>query len=295
MADGGEGTPPYVNDRNVILSCDSIGQSNTDLMSRHILDRSSYTLGQEILTAINADKKARFYIGIGGTMTCDGGAGMLQALGAKFYENGKEIDHPITPRLLTRVDKIDLSGLPMKLMKQKLHLLADTFATLLPPGLSALDFCRQKGADAEDIEIIKDGLENLLRLTNPKPLSEIDGAGGGIGFALASVIGLPYSLGAETIIKSKKYKWNEIDLIITGEGSIDNQTKGGKVVEVMRRVAEKRGIAFAAIGGYVEPQLRAKNIISTIDTPNQFNKSLANQRLFDAAKRLYMNYINNFT
>lgn len=292
MADGGEGTPDTVFGYPVIRSCDHIGWDNAGLVRKSILDRSSYALGEYLMheygperqtggTAAPAiNESSPGWIAIGGTITSDGGAGMLQALGMRFYDaEGREIATHITPRKLADVSKVEMSEEEREYWLKRLRALSDVEASLTGPGLCALDFAAQKGATPEDIETIRRGLKWFASLAASGKSSPIDGAGGGIGFAIASVLGCPYSNGAETILESKNIEWREFSLVITGEGRIDRQTGGGKVVDAVRRAAESHGVRCVAVGGYVIPELRSRNVFTTISNPSEYNSSLAAQRL----------------
>lgn len=292
MADGGEGTPDTVCGSPVVRSSDHVGWNNSALARKPILNRSSYPLGQYLMQEYGprsrqdslgdktTDGSRKIWIAIGGTLTSDGGAGMLQALGMRFYDaEGRKITVPVTPRMLVDVSRVEMSKEDREYWRERLRALSDVEASLTGPGLSALDFADQKGATPEDIEIIRRGLKRFAGLAAPSKSSPIDGAGGGIGFAISSVLGCPYCNGAETILQSKKINWKEISLVITGEGRIDRQTCGGKVVDTVRRAAESHGVRCVAVGGYVIPELRSADVISTIDDPSQYDSSLAAKRL----------------
>lgn len=283
MADGGEGMPASLGGVPVISSCDYVGIASAQLCAMPLPDRSSYALGEAICRICSGGAK-RVFVAVGGTMVADGGAGMLQALGACYYDaSGQLIASQITPRLLANVSRIDLSALEKTGWRDTLTALSDVEASLTGPGLSALDFLTQKGASPEEAVLIAGSLRRFAMLAAPGRSSAIDGAGGGIGFALASAIGASWRLGAEAMAETLDVPWQRVKLIVSGEGSIDSQTAGGKVVETMRREASKRGISFAAIGGYVEPTLRTTAMVSTIGRREDYDPALAATRLRSAA------------
>ena len=229
------------------------------------------------------------YVGIGGTATCDGGAGMLQSLGARFFDSaGREMTADITPAMLPCISSADLSALHREPWHERLTGLSDVRASLLPPGLSALDFAAQKGARPADMPVLAAGLANLRRVLGMNACSPYDGAGGGVGFALATVIGAEVLPGAATILDSKEIDWTSITLVITGEGRIDRQTAGGKVVDTLCFRARSLGIPSLSIGGYAEPAMRSgwpHAVISTIDSPAAYSPTLAADRLRTALER----------
>lgn len=291
MADGGEGMPDSLGDFPVVSSSSFVGAANEALCSRPLLDRSSHELGRFLMQNYGpqkVDAPERVWVAVGGTMTADAGAGLLEALGARFFDlNGELISQPISPRMLPQVGEVDFSAIDMEYWRKHLFALADVEASLLGPGLSALDFIAQKGASAADAEIIRTGFYNFAKIAAGSRHSAIDGAGGGLGFALATALGCSFGSGAQTMLDYVGIPWEQIMAVVSGEGRIDNQTKGGKVVETLRREAEKRNIPFFAIGGYVEPHLRSERCVSTIESLRDYNPDLAEERLRNAATRLF--------
>lgn len=288
MADGGEGTPHILCGHKVIVSHDYIGRQCYG--DTPVMHRSSYPLGEAVQQELALGKP--FYIGIGGTATVDGGAGLLQALGAVFhYADGSVIRGRVTPAMLPSVSRIDLPENLRTLLAGRATLLYDVAATLHGPGLSTLDFARQKGATADDIPVICAGLVNLERLLQPARHAPCDGAGGGVGFALGAIAGADAEQGALAILRSKEIDWQRIALVISGEGRIDRQTAGGKVPQLLRREAEKRGIPFVGIGGYVTPDAAESCYISTIDDPRDFDPLAAPLRLRSALHKYFASHI----
>ncbi len=281
MADGGEGTPRSLGGRSVILSSDFAGFGSTSLAGKSLMGRSSFPLGREILR----HGSEPIYIAIGGTATSDGGAGLLQALGARFFGPQGEILRPITPADLPSLVRIDTSGLA----HPELTGLSDVRAALLPPGLSALDFARQKGASDADMKMLEAGLRRLAELLPDSPPGPHAGAGGGIGYALESVLKAPVADGAVAVLEAQHIPWQRVSLIITGEGRIDAQTAGGKVVKALTDKARQLAVPVIAIGGYVEPHLRSRNVVSTIDSPDEYDPALAASRLHGAALKIANN------
>lgn len=251
MADGGDGTAEVL--RNLLPDCNVVEAHQyigPERFSAPPMMRSSYALGAAVMNA--ATKDAPVYVGIGGTGCCDGGAGMLQAMGLKAYRrDGSEILEPLCPANLTEIDHVDKAQLTFDV---KLIVLSDVEATLLPDndgGLSALDFAMQKGFSPVETGKLYQCLSHWKRIISPDISSAIDGAGGGTGFALGAVMGAEIRQGASFIADSYNLLVGNEGLIITGEGCIDRQTQGGKVVEELYRRAREKGIPFIAVGGKV--------------------------------------------
>lgn len=254
MADGGDGTAALLARRlppgcAVVESHACIGpQCFGDAAP---MDRSSCAFGHAIALALHTHDHV--LAAIGGTACCDGGAGMLQALGLKAYDaDGRLIDTPLTPRMLPRVARTDLSGL---CLGARITALSDVQASLVPsPGvaLSALDFAPQKGFTADELPLLRSALLHWGRIVAPGRSSAIDGAGGGIGHALATVLGADVRSGAQYMLDIYARDLASASLIITGEGRIDRQTGAGKVVAAVADLAARRGIPVLAVAGSVE-------------------------------------------
>ncbi len=250
MADGGEGTAeilaPLIDDgENVVESWAFTGPQcygRTPAMQR-----SSYALGAAIKRGTDT------YVAIGGTACCDGGAGMLQALGMRAYDAaGQLIERPLTPELLHAVRRVDLSGLE----RHSGHLmgLADVGASLLPSHgrLSALDFAAQKGFKPSQMPRLRQALEHWARLTGGNAAAAFTGAGGGIGYALSLIPDTRIVMGSELIFSKLAPPLGRARLVVTGEGCVDRQTAMGKVVATVARHASEAGVPVLAVGGRVE-------------------------------------------
>lgn len=250
MADGGEGTAAALPGFCVVESAAVIGHCSP-ISKQPILRRSSYNLGKAIRRALESDAE-KVYVAVGGTATADCGAGMLQALGALFHDaNGSRIFEALCPQTIRRIASVDLS--PLQEIRGRLCLLSDVEASLCGLGLSALDFLRQKGASTKDAIIIKYALTHMQSLIGGE--SPYDGAGGGIGYALASAIGCEAYSGAEFVLDHLPVDWSRVELVATGEGSIDGQSLGGKVVGCILRKCEQMGIPAVAFGGRVAAEI----------------------------------------
>lgn len=242
MADGGEGTAAalarmydlrrepavpecYVNEDGTIGVIEAGVLTYGSTRSRDIvMGRDSTELGEALRRVMDGyPQMDTLYLGIGGTGTCDGGAGMVRVLGRYGLE--------------TRARRC-LVGL------------CDVRVPLIAPigEPSALMFAPQKGALPEDLPLLAERLRKWQELW-PGRSSVYDGAGGGLGFALASVLGARCVDGAAYLAKS--IRWEGIDLVVSGEGRIDEQTGQGKVVDTLRRLAGAHGVPFLAFGGCV--------------------------------------------
>ncbi len=227
------------------------------------MTRSSYPLGEAMLSIIRNDNPSLLYIGIGGTSTVDGGAGFLQALGYRFFSGSSELSSPITAGNLASITRISPPGattLP------RIIALSDVNAPLVAPegSPSSLTFAPQKGATKAEISSLSESLTRMSSLLPPTG-SRCDGAGGGIGYALA-IIGAETTSGASFIIGLADIPSLRPDIIITGEGSLDSQTSMGKAVSALADYGIRNGIPVLAVGGRVLPDFKLQGIAATFST-----------------------------
>jgi len=253
MADGGDGTADVLaallpHGHSVVESHLHIGPDC--FLGVEPMCRSSLAFGKALAEALRSN--SHVYATIGGTACCDGGAGMLQALGMKAYRpDGSEITVPLSPRLLPEIAATDLSCLPDS---KRITVLSDVYASLTPDGqhtLSALDFAGQKGFASYDMHGLTEALIHWQNIVAGGRRSEIDGAGGGIGFALAAVLGSRAIAGAAFVADLYDMPFAGAGLVISGEGRIDTQTGAGKAVSEIAARAAACGTPFLAIGGSV--------------------------------------------
>lgn len=206
---------PLVQDRQDILGSDTRG------------------LGEQILHALDRGAR-RLLIGLGGSATNDGGAGMLQALGARFLDrDGREL--AATPRALQALARVDLGGLDPRLPGVACEAICDVTNPLTgAQGASAI-YGPQKGADAGHVAL----LDALLGRYAEAIEAEVGrrgrdlpgaGAAGGLGFALATVLGARLRPGIDVVMDAcgLGQALDGADLAITGEGRLDLQSLNGK-------------------------------------------------------------------
>jgi glycerate kinase len=198
------------------------------------LKTSTYGLGLLIKEVIVKGYK-NIVVGLGGSATNDGGAGMLQAMGAQFYHQGSLILSPMNGETLGMVESIDLSQLAI-LTKDVTFVIASDVKNLLLGQFGASHvFAKQKGATSDDVIKLESNVNHYAKLIeeSTKKISHNtpgSGAAGGVGFAFLCCLNAKlYSgidvimdlLGLDDAIKSS-------DLVIVGEGKLDEQTMFGK-------------------------------------------------------------------
>lgn len=215
-----------------------------------VMDASSWSFGRLLRDVVLRLKPSTLYIGVGGTSTGDGGAGMFQALGARLTDcNGVEIRETVTPRMLSRIEAIDRG---MMIPLPPVVVLSDVDVPLVDEAgkPSSLSFAPQKGATEADVADLGEGLRYWARVAGLGK-SRFAGAGGGLGGALMSLPGSRGELGAEWIIRESRLWDNAPGMIITGEGSVDGQTAMGKIAGILAAEGMRRGIPVIAVGGRV--------------------------------------------
>lgn len=220
------------------------------------LTASSRGLGEVIAAALR-EGVASITIGIGGSASTDGGAGMLEALGAIFLDSHR---NDVGPGLagLVALDLVDLTHLNPRLAEVELTVACDVTSPLLGPSGTAAVFGPQKGMDADGVALADKTLETFSGAVEPA-LGVIHrddpgaGAAGGVGWALMC-LGAHYRPGAEVVLgwSDAARRIREASLVITGEGRLDHQTLLGKTPDAVRRMARQAGVPVWAVCGLCE-------------------------------------------
>lgn len=224
---------------------------------RNPLLTTTYGTGELIREAYRRGCR-HFLIGIGGSATNDGGAGCLQALGAHFLDaDGRELS--LGGGALQHLARIDVSALRTNLPDAKFTILCDVTNPLIGAQGASRVFGPQKGADPEMVEQLEAALTHYAQVVERDlgvqvATLEGGGAAGGFGAGMVAAFGAELVPGAPTLMNLLNYeaKLEGVQLLITGEGKIDAQTKGGKAVQRIAAAAKARGIAVIAFAGTVE-------------------------------------------
>jgi glycerate kinase len=221
---------------------------------RNPLHTTSYGTGQLILNALDAGAR-RFVLGVGGSATNDGGAGMLQALGGRLLDAaGAELN--AGGGALAALARIDLSDLDARIKDSVFDIACDVSNPLVgPQGASAI-FGPQKGATPAMVEQLDANLRHYAEVIAHdlgQQVAEVPGAGagGGIGAGMLVFLGGRLRPGSEIVMAAVGLDAAvaDADLVITGEGRIDGQTVHGKTPVGVARVAGRHGKPVIAIAG----------------------------------------------
>ncbi|WP_022794874.1 glycerate kinase [Marinococcus halotolerans] len=205
---------------------------------------TSYGTGELIKACLDYDVD-RLLIGLGGSGTNDGGAGMLQALGGKLLDaNHQEL--PYGGQFLKQLEAMDMTALDPRLEKTEIIGLCDVNNPLTGPWGASYIFGPQKGASKETAASLEEALSTFGRVLNSythKAVSELPymGAAGGLASALEGCLKGRLEPGIQFILKESNFyeRVRDASLVITGEGKIDYQSGSGKTpVGVARAVKE---------------------------------------------------------
>ena len=222
---------------------------------------TTYGTGELIKAAMDRGCR-RLIIGIGGSATNDGGVGMAEAVGVKFLDaNGSQIKRG--GGFLSDLDRIDMSGLDMRVKEAEFVVACDVDNPLTGPRGASAVYGPQKGATPEMVQILDRGLYNLARVIKKDvgvDVNDIPGSGaaGGLGAGLIAFTSAELKKGIEIVIETTglKEKLQGADLVITGEGKTDFQTLFGKTPIGVANCAKENDIPVVIIsGGYSEDAL----------------------------------------
>ncbi|MGK5627659.1 glycerate kinase [Streptomyces sp. URMC 123] len=199
-------------------------------------------------------------LGVGGSATTDGGAGMLSALGARLLDGE---GRPLGPGggALRALGTADLSGLDARLGQTRIVLACDVDNPLTGPDGAAAVYGPQKGATERDVALLDAGLGHwataLEKALGPAAgeAARAPGAGaaGGVGYAALAALGAAFRPGIEVLLEVLGFAaaLDRATLVITGEGSLDEQTLRGKAPAGVARAARARGVEVVAVCGRV--------------------------------------------
>src|SRR5438128_12293865 len=208
----------------------------------------------ELILAAAASGAHRIVIGIGGSATNDGGAGMARALGYRFLDrDGNEL--PEGGAALARLARIDGQTDP-RLIRPAVEVACDVRNPLLgPEGASAI-YGPQKGASPEVVRELDAALARYADVVEAfigRPIRDVPGAGaaGGLGAGLLAFLDARLVSGAKLVLDAVGFERKLVgaSLVITGEGRIDRQSAYGKLTQAVTLAARARGVPVVAVAG----------------------------------------------
>lgn len=218
---------------------------------------TSLGTGELIRSALDAGCR-QIILGVGGSANTDGGAGVLQGLGAILFDaDGNEL--PLGGAALADLASIDFSGFDARLDETRFVLASDVDNPLLGAEGAAAIFGPQKGATPADVATLDSALANFVRVLareiGPRALKAADapgaGAAGGVGYAAIAALAATRRPGIDVVLEFTELaaRLAGADLVITGEGSLDEQSLLGKTPMGVARAAAAAGVPVVAVCG----------------------------------------------
>jgi glycerate kinase len=297
MADGGEGTAEVISnalggswlkcnahdpigreiearygwvDKNKIAVMEMSEAAGMRLLTeneRDPLRATTFGVGEMILTAQRRGA-ADIILGLGGSATNDGGFGMARALGFRFFTNKRARELRSAVGELSKLEQIDQ---PRKLSSPRILAVADVRNPLLGKNGATRIFGPQKGVTPDEIEKLERALAKLAEVVAKQFGFDYRdklgaGAAGGLGFGLMSFCGATIRPGFDVVAESVglEAKMKDVDLVITGEGSLDRQTLEGKTPAGVARLARKLGKRVFAMVGRVTEDREARELFDGV-------------------------------
>jgi len=248
---------------------------------------TTFGVGEMILDSTNRGAK-QITIGLGGSATNDGGFGMARALGFRFFSHGQELADGVNE--LTKLTEIILpekvvGALVSGAQSKDMRLTQPPLQRVLPKMIAAVDvqnpllgengatrvFGPQKGASKDELNVLERALTRLADVVakefdfdyRDKPGA---GAAGGLGFGLMSFCGATIRPGFDVVAEAVglESKMKEVDVVITGEGSLDRQTLEGKTPAGVAKLARKLGKKVFAIAGRYDGDQQVRKLFDDV-------------------------------
>jgi glycerate 2-kinase len=218
---------------------------------------TTYGTGELLAAALDRGVR-RLVLGIGGSATTDGGAGMAAALGVRFLD-GAGAELPPGGAALLRLARVDTAGLDPRLREVAVTVAADVDNPLVGPDGAAHVFAPQKGASPDEVLLLDSALRRYARVLAADlgvDLADTPGAGaaGGLGAGAIAFLGARVRSGIELVLELVGFDRVVVtaDLVVTGEGKLDAQSLRGKAPVGVARAATAHGVPVVALAGVVE-------------------------------------------
>ncbi len=227
---------------------------------RNPLETSTYGTGQLVAAALSEGAR-KIILGIGGSATNDGGAGCAQAVGVRFPNaDGAEMPPGLAGGRLDRVESIDVSARDPRVADCEIQVACDVDNPLCGPRGAAAVYAPQKGATHEMVRTLDANLAHLADVIERDLGVDVrtlpgSGAAGGLGAGLVAFLGATLRPGIDIVTEANGLdeKIAGADLVITGEGRLDEQSMMGKVVYGVGRAAARHDVPVIALCGSIGP------------------------------------------
>lgn len=223
-------------------------------LSRDIMSASTFGTGEMIADALSHGA-THIVMGLGGSATCDGAMGILSALGCEFLDADMKHLMPCGSNL-GRIAHVDVSGMTVAKQGIKFTLLTDVNNPLYGPQGAAHVFGPQKGASPLQVDELDNGLKNFAQFM-PQGVAHIAGAGaaGGVAAGMVAFVDATITPGIDYVLDMAHFDDTIADaqLVITGEGRIDEQTAMGKAPSGVLKAARRYNVPVIALCGLIAP------------------------------------------
>lgn len=272
----------------VIEMAQASGLTLVPPQQRNPLVTTTYGTGELIKRALDRGCR-RFIIGIGGSATNDGGAGMAHALGVSLRDaSGREL--PFGGAALAGLTEIDISGLDPRVKEAEFVVACDVDNPMVGPQGASAVYGPQKGATPAMVAELDAALaiyaEKMAAVLGVA-VANMPGAGaaGGLGGGLVAFLGARLERGIQVVSAAVGLEEiiRQADLVITGEGQVDGQTLCGKAVHGVVEIAHRYGIPAIVLGGAVRPSADALceafgsvSVLSIVNEPMSLEHAMAN-------------------
>lgn len=224
--------------------------------SLDVLGSTTFGVGELILEAVRGGA-GQVIIGLGGSATNDGGCGAAAALGIVFRD-GEGRPFVPTGGTLSSIASVETGGIAPELKDVRITAMCDIDNPLYGERGAAYVFAPQKGASREVVQLLNAGLKHLNEavkrcLGADRAEDRGAGAAGGMGYGFAAFLGAELKMGIDVVLDAVDFDGllKGADCVFTGEGRIDSQSLGGKVVIGVARRAKRRGVPVIAVVGDV--------------------------------------------
>jgi glycerate kinase len=237
---------------------------------RDVMRASTAGVGRMIRHAAKRSKADVVLLGIGGSATNDGGAGLAAALGVAFRDaRGWELE-PV-PEGLEELAEICMGG---RILLPHIEVACDVENPLLGPGGATAVYGPQKGAGPDEQARLEAFLEKLVKVAGAEEAAATPGAGaaGGLGFGMLQFADAVLRPGFEMVADALglEQQVRRADVVITGEGSLDGQTLSGKGPAGVARMAREAGVRIVGVGGRVAPEVRESGVFDHLGSLEVF-------------------------
>jgi glycerate 2-kinase len=227
---------------------------------RDVMRASTFGTGELIRHAIERQGADAIILGIGGSATNDGGAGMAAALGLRFFDAAGNLLDP-WPGGLCTVASVDVS---QRMSLPPIQVACDVDNPLCGERGASAIYGPQKGASAGQVILLEKFLQTLVRAAKAETQALVAGAGaaGGLGFGLMAFAGAKLVPGFAMVAEvcELRQRLAKADVVITGEGSLDAQSLAGKGPVGIARLCKELGVPCVAVAGVCSNEIRQSGI-----------------------------------